>query len=141
MNRREVSKKSHTDKRNDLGFIFSLSCLLGYGFSDRSFSLRIFWPYIASISLFSICVFSLSACQNKKPASKEQCLEIFNHLISLELKEMGFQDPALKDRWQKTLRKKYQEEISHCIGRPLAPKALDCVYRAKTAEEVSHECL
>ena len=81
------------------------------------------------------------ACQSKKQATEEECLKIFNQLIYLELKEMGFQDAVLTERWQKTLKKKYQSQITECVDRPLSPQAMTCIYEAKTAEEVSHDCL
>ena len=74
-------------------------------------------------------------------ASRAQCELIFERLITLELAEMGFQDPALTARWVKRLRARYRAELDECVGRAIPPEAMRCLKEAKTIEVMSHECL
>lgn len=87
-----------------------------------------------------LAAMSFSACQSKR-ATPEECRIIFNRLVSLELAEMGFDDPALAKRRQVDFAYRYRDDIAACIGRKIPADAMACVLTAKTAEDVSHECL
>ena len=97
------------------------------------------------MSLMVICAalltLSLSACQQHERATLSDCERLFERLVELELREMGYHDPTLAERWQLTLKGRYQEHIKGCVDRPLAPHALRCAQEATLAEQVSHECL
>lgn len=92
------------------------------------------------ISTVVFAALSLSACAYKR-ASAEQCRAIFDRLVVLELKEMGFQDPALSERRQIELAARYREELATCVGRRIPPGAMTCVASAETAEVVNRDCL
>ena len=83
---------------------------------------------------------TLLAC-SAQHATPEQCRAIFDRLVILELREMGFQDPALAKIRQKELASQYQGEIDTCVGRPLPAGAMECIAKAKNAESLSHGCL
>ena len=84
---------------------------------------------------------ALSLACSSESATPEQCRSIFSRLITLELNELGFQDPQLEKRWLDKLSIKYRADIDECIGKPIPKDALNCVQSAKNAEEVSHTCL
>lgn len=82
----------------------------------------------------------VSACRANR-ASAEQCRAIFDRLVVLELKEMGFADPALARLKQVELAARYRDELAACVGRRLPARAMACVASARTAEALSHDCL
>jgi hypothetical protein len=82
----------------------------------------------------------VAACSSEA-ATRDQCRMIFDRMVLLELREMGFADPALAARRQTELAQRYGKELDACVGQPLAPGALRCVSDASTAEEISHRCL
>jgi len=82
----------------------------------------------------------LSACDSER-ATYDQCRTIFDHLVALELAEMGYHDPLLTEKRQLEFTYRYRKDIDACIGRKIPPGALDCALSAKTAESVSHDCL
>jgi hypothetical protein len=96
------------------------------------------WRFITcSVVMVAVSVYG---CERRE-ASRADCEVIFERLITLELSEMGYRDPALTQRWIKRLRARYRAELDECVGRELPPGALQCLQEAKTAEVVSHDCL
>ena len=93
-------------------------------------------PYLIFAALISF----LPTCDSER-ATQEQCRAIFDRLVQLEVREMGFNDPVLTVRRQAEFAARYANEIRACVGRPIPPAALKCVLSAETAEAVSHECL
>lgn len=93
-------------------------------------------------TLLAAMAASLCACGfRQERATPQQCRTIFDRLVAIELKEMGFNDQALAARWQRELAVGYGEELAECIGKPLSQGAMDCVHGARDAEELSHVCL
>jgi hypothetical protein len=82
----------------------------------------------------------LSGCSTQG-ASIDQCRAIFDRLVTIELEEMGFRDPALADFARAELSARHRAEVATCVGRRLPPNAMSCVMTAGNAETVSHECL
>jgi hypothetical protein len=74
-------------------------------------------------------------------ATTEACTEILDRIVTLELRERGFRDPELLRRRQAQLRVRYESELRHCVGKPLAPEALLCLRRAESIRVLAHECL
>ena len=113
------------------------------GVSEPSTSSSIFVSFMSfmAISAALLLTLSLSACQRQEGATLSDCERLFERLVELELREMGYNDPTLAERWRLTLKGRYQEHIKGCVGRPLAPHALRCAQEATLAEQVSHECL
>lgn len=91
-------------------------------------------------TFFFALIMFLPACQSER-ATYEQCRAIFDHLVALELIEMGYDDPALTERRQLEFTYRYRKDIESCVGRKIPPGALDCAFSAQTSEEVSHDCL
>jgi hypothetical protein len=77
----------------------------------------------------------------RERATLEQCQEILDRIVDLELRERGFRDPALERRKREEMRTLLAHELRRCQGRPLRESALTCVRRAKSNEELSHTCL
>lgn len=90
-------------------------------------------------SLVALACCCLCGCRER--ASAEQCQTIFDRLVVLELKEMGFHDAALAKRKQRELTNRYREELAACVGRRIPDDALTCVMAAENTEAVSHDCL
>ncbi len=90
--------------------------------------------------LMVLTTWLLSGCSNEG-ASMEQCRAIFDRLVTVELEEMGFRDPALAELTRAELSARHHTEIAKCVGRRLPPHAMSCVMAANNAETVSHECL
>ena len=86
-------------------------------------------------------VAALCAGCTEERATAEQCERIFDRLVALELREMGFRDPELTRRRQAELRARHRDEIHACVGRRLTPDAVRCVEAAESAEELNHDCL
>ena len=83
---------------------------------------------------------TLTACERER-ATRFQCEEIFERLIILELREMGFNDAELSKRWIARLRRRYRAELEECVGKGIPAEAMRCIESAKSAEVLSHTCL
>jgi hypothetical protein len=70
-----------------------------------------------------------------------ECAEIFDRIVDLELKEMGYSDPVLAARKREQLAALLAPELVRCEGLRMPRAALACVRRAATAEEITHRCL
>ena len=82
----------------------------------------------------------LAACSATRATSQE-CAEIMDRIVDLELHEMGYADPALAARKRDELRPTLAPDLERCRGRSMPKGALECVRRAATAEEITHRCL
>ena len=89
--------------------------------------------------VIALLMLTLSACG--KRATPEECGEIFDRIVEVELRERGFRDAALVDLKRKELRDVLAPELKECPGKRLEIGALVCVRRATSAETMSHECL
>jgi hypothetical protein len=96
-------------------------------------------PLIRSILLAIVLTLLLAGCGGRR-ATAADCREIFDRLVEVELRERGFQDPALVELKRQELRNQLSSELKECQGKPLKPGALACVRTVKTAEKISHEC-
>lgn len=83
----------------------------------------------------------LLASRPSTMATSAQCEAIFKRLVTLELNEMGYQDPALASRQQAALAARFADSLDACVGQSLPDGAMDCVATATTAEDLSHHCL
>lgn len=81
------------------------------------------------------------ACRPARPATSEDCLQIFDRLVELEMDERGFRDEVAIIRTEERLRRELRIPIASCEGRPVSDNALACVRRAQRAEEITHVCL
>lgn len=90
--------------------------------------------------LMLACLAGISGCGQRK-ADESDCRAIFDRIVEVELREMGFRDPALAERRQAELAERHRGLIAQCVGRSLPAGAMECVARADTTEEISHDCL
>ena len=88
----------------------------------------------------ALCLIAAPGCSRGR-ASAEDCREIFDRIVELELRERGFRDPALTARKRRELGRRLAGELDACVGRPLDPGALPCLRSATTNEEITHRCL
>ena len=82
----------------------------------------------------------LCTCRSER-ATRDDCVAILERIVALELAEQGFVDPELTRRKQSEFSRRFAAELQRCEGLSLPPGARDCVARATSAEQVSHECL
>lgn len=82
----------------------------------------------------------LAACRGE-PATAADCREILDRIVSLELAEQGYRDVALTQRKQEVFAQRYAAELTRCEGVRLPAGARECVARAGSSEQISHECL
>lgn len=90
-------------------------------------------PFLATFLL-------LTACRGE-PATAADCREILDRIVSLELAEQGYRDVALTQRKQEVFAQRYAAELARCEGVRLPAGARECVARAGSSEQISHECL
>lgn len=76
-----------------------------------------------------------------EPATAADCRAIHDRIVALELAEQGYRDPALTTRKQDAFARKFAAELARCEGVPLPRGARECVARATSSEQISHECL
>jgi hypothetical protein len=101
------------------------------------------WRGGAGLSVVWLAVIltsTLSGCGRTR-ASAADCEKILDRIVEIELQERGFRDQALADRKRRELRETLSAQLKECQGKQLKPGALACVAKAKSAEEISHECL
>jgi hypothetical protein len=92
------------------------------------------------VCLLLLVLCALCAC-DRHPATRADCDAIFDAIVTRELQERGFRDPALASRKRQELRRELASELARCTGRPLRHAALACVKRARNVEQISHRCL
>jgi hypothetical protein len=83
---------------------------------------------------------ALTACDGRR-ATHEDCRQILDRLVDLELEERGFRDPALAARWRFQAEAAHTADLAACEGQRIPRTALACVQAAANSEEVSHRCL
>ena len=83
---------------------------------------------------------ALPACRRTR-ASSPDCERILDRVVELELAERGFRDQALLDRKRREMRDGLAAQLKECEGKHLNSGALACIAKAKSTEEISHQCL
>lgn len=86
-----------------------------------------------ALSLFAGC--------GVERATEADCVEILERIVELEIRELGYVDPALSERYRQSMRARYTSRVEQCVGRPIPANALQCIHQVDTAEAVSHDCL
>ncbi|MFO0549789.1 MAG: hypothetical protein U0271_15460 [Polyangiaceae bacterium] len=75
------------------------------------------------------------------PATREECVEIFNRTAELELREQNITEPALvEERTKAFMEARGEALIEKCQGQHITKSALECVRRAQTSQAVN-DCL
>ena len=95
-------------------------------------------PTIA-LSALLLLTSAAIACSGKR-ATREECRQVLDRLVALELQERGFRDPALAVRWRAQAEATHAAELAACEGKRIPRAALACVQSAKSSEEISHRC-
>lgn len=88
---------------------------------------------------YGVLVMASTACRGTL-ATEADCGRIFDRIVELELRELGFIDPVLQERKRSELRRFMASDLALCPGRRLAPGASVCVAEAPTAEDLTHRC-
>lgn len=76
-----------------------------------------------------------------RPATKAECDEIFDKSAAIELAAQNVTDPAEVQKRTAAVRAARGDElVSKCVGRRITERAMECVRKATTAEQVD-QCL
>jgi len=76
-----------------------------------------------------------------RAATVHDCRLILDRVITIELGELGYRDPAFARRKRDELRGRLKSRLDGCIGRPIPEFALTCITQAQSTEQLSHDCL
>lgn len=82
----------------------------------------------------------LFTCGSER-ATAEDCAAILDRIVALELAEQGYRDPELTRRKQHEFARRLAAELHRCEGLSLPRGARQCISRAASTEEISHDCL
>jgi hypothetical protein len=92
------------------------------------------------------CVFLLSlaalagACGH--PATQQECEEILDKVVELELKGQYVNDPATLEQRKKSAREaKAKDLLPRCTGRKITAEAMTCIRQARSYDEIDNRCL
>jgi hypothetical protein len=102
--------------------------------------------WMKQMKRLSLVAFGISAATGmvscrRAHATSQDCEQILNRIVQLELEERGFHDPVLVDRKQREMREMLAAELKECKGKRMKTEALACVRTAKDTEQISHVCL
>jgi hypothetical protein len=76
-----------------------------------------------------------------RPATRADCDEIFDKSAVIELHAQNVTDPAEVEKRTAAVRKARGDElVSKCVGRRITQRAMECVRKASTSEQVDR-CL
>jgi len=83
----------------------------------------------------------LTASCRSRVATREDCQQILDRLVDLELQEKGFRDPVVADRWRREAETVHAADLAGCVGQRLPRDAMTCVQAARSSEQIAHDCL
>ena len=92
------------------------------------------------VGLIVMFVLAASGCR-RHAATTEDCGDVLNRLIDLELVESGYRDPALRARWQQDLEHRFAPDLARCRNQKVRDDVRACLAGARTPEEIVHRCL
>ncbi len=84
---------------------------------------------------------ALAGCGDGRPATTADCRAIFRRIVEVELRELGYRDPALSLRRARELSATLAVQLRACEGQQISNTMMACVNSANTTEEISHTCL
>jgi hypothetical protein len=77
-----------------------------------------------------------------RPATEAECIEIIARITRLEVTEVGTRTAAEIDEEVRGAKAQFADRArKECVGKRIAPNALECVRKAATAKEVVDRCL
>jgi len=88
----------------------------------------------------ALLLIATTAC-GRRSATREDCREILDRLVALEIAEKGFRDPALAARWTTEAERAHTADLTACEGKRMPRDAMTCVRAAKSSEEIVHQCM
>ncbi|MGA7744465.1 MAG: hypothetical protein WBP56_22325 [Polyangia bacterium] len=88
-----------------------------------------------------IVVVAVASSCHRRPASEEDCKNVLNRLIELELNESGYRDAVLRARWQQELGHRFAPDLKRCRGLEVRNDLHACLATAQSSEEITHRCL
>jgi len=94
-----------------------------------------------ALPLALACALILAGGCHRHAASAGDCAAVFKRLVDLELRESGYRDPILRDRWRETLARRFAPELARCRGLRMRDDLAPCLAAARTSEDVAHGCL
>jgi hypothetical protein len=78
---------------------------------------------------------ALSGCGH--PATRDECEEIFERSAEIELRSLNVTDVGeMRRRIDEARDARGPELLDQCIGRRITDRAMGCVRKAQTAEEI-----
>lgn len=87
----------------------------------------------------SVAIFA-SGCGH--PATQQECEEILDKVVELELKGQNVNDPAtLEQRKKSTREAKAKDLLPKCTGRKITAEAMTCIRQARSYDEIENRCL
>ena len=86
------------------------------------------------------CLATLGGC-HRHTASPADCRAILDRLVSMELKEQGYHDPALVPRWQEELARRFDDDLRRCRVIRVGDDLDTCLSAAQNQEEIAHRCV
>jgi hypothetical protein len=92
------------------------------------------------LRLLPLAAVLLAGC-GRRTATRDDCRQILDRLVDLELQEKGFRDPALAARWRAEAESRHASDLAACEGKRLPRGAMACVRAATSSEEINHRCL
>ncbi len=94
----------------------------------------------ASAALFATVAVLSGGCGHA--ASQQECEEIVDKIVELELRGQYVNDPATLEQRKKTAREaKAKELLPKCMGRKITAEAMVCIRGAKSYDEIDNRCL
>lgn len=75
-----------------------------------------------------------------RPATREQCDEIAERIVRLELAKESGGLPVDEERVREERAKHAERAERDCVGKRVTPEAMECVRAAKTSEQIVEEC-
>lgn len=91
------------------------------------------------LSCAAIALVTLAACHR---ATEQECKQIIDRIVELELREQGITDKAMVEQRKQAARAhKHDELAKDCVGKRISKSALQCIQSAQTADEITDKCL
>jgi hypothetical protein len=89
--------------------------------------------------LAALCALLSVSCHR---ATEQECEQILDRIVELELRERGVTDPeAIKRRTEETKAKKREALIQSCVGKRISAANMQCIREAPTAADITDKCL
>ena len=75
------------------------------------------------------------------PATKEECDEILNKVIDLELKDRKNEGTQLEKRKAEVKQAREADLMSKCLNKRVTDSAMQCIRTATSVDQITQQCL